>query len=113
MSIKDKYAIVGLGYTSQGQIPNRTTLSFHVEAITNAINDAGLKREEIDGLICYRHFPPADGELHVTPYVVAQHVGLQPKVLSQEANCARSQLLNALGWLETGLCNYVVISYAL
>jgi len=112
MSIKDKYAIVGLGYTSQGQIPNRTTLSFHVEAITNAINDAGLKREEIDGLICYRHFPPADGELDVTPYVVAQHVGLQPKVLSQEANCARSQLLNALGWLETGLCNYVVISYA-
>jgi acetyl-CoA acetyltransferase len=112
MTIKDKYAIVGVGYTPQGRIANRTALSFHAEAISNAIKDAGLKREDIDGLICYRHFPSVDGEPDVTPYLVAQHVGLTPRVISQEANCARSQLLNALGWLEIGLCNYVVISYA-
>jgi acetyl-CoA acetyltransferase len=112
VSLKDKYAIVGVGYTSQGRVPNRTALSFHVEAISNAIKDAGIKRADIDGLICYRHFPSLNGEPDVTPYLVAQHVGLVPKVMSQEANCARSQLLNALGWLEAGLCNYVVISYA-
>ena len=112
MSLKDKYAIVGIGYTPQGRIPNRTALSFHVEACANAIKDAGLKREDIDGLICYRYFPPAPGEAEVTPYLVAQQLGLSPKALSQEANCARTQLLNALGWLEAGLCHYVVISYA-
>lgn len=112
MILKDKYAIVGVGYTPQGRVANRTALSFHVEAISNAIKDAGLKRGDIDGLICYRHFPSFNGEPDVTPYLVAQHVGLTPKVMSQEANCARSQLLNALGWLEAGLCNYVVISYA-
>ncbi len=112
MNLKDKYAIVGLGFTPQGRVPDRTALSFHVEAISNAIKDAGLERGDVDGLICYRHFPSFSGEPDVTPYLVAQQVGLAPKVMSQEANCARSQLLNALGWLEAGLCNYVVISYA-
>ncbi len=42
MNLKDKYAIVGWGYTPQGHVPDRTALSFHVEAISNAIKDAGL-----------------------------------------------------------------------
>jgi 3-oxoacyl-[acyl-carrier-protein] synthase III len=86
MSLKDKYAVVGVGYTSQGRIPNRTSLSFHVEACANAIKDAGLSREDIDGLICYRPFPSPENEVDVTPYLVAQHLGLNPRYLSQDAN---------------------------
>ena len=111
MSLKDKYAIVGVGYAPQGRVPNRTALSFHVEACANAIKDAGLKREDIDGLIVYRHFQPSPGEAEVTPYLLAQQLGLTPKVLSQEANCARSHLYHALSMLEAGLCKYVVVSY--
>jgi acetyl-CoA acetyltransferase len=112
MSLKDKYAIVGIGYTDQGRVPARTALSFYAEACANAIKDAGLRREDIDGLICYRHFQPAPDEREVTPYIAAQRLGLAPKYLSQEANCARSHLHHALGVLEAGLCNYVVIAYA-
>jgi len=112
MSLKDKYAIVGVGYTPQGRIPGRTALSFYVESCVNAIKDAGLTKEDIDGLICYRCFPPPPDEAEVTSYLVAQQLGISPKALSQEATCARGQLLNALGWLEAGLCNYVIISYA-
>ena len=86
MSLKDRYAIVGVGYTPQGRVPGRTALSFHLEASANAIVDAGLNREDIDGLICYRHFPPASGEPDVTPYLVAQQLGLSPTHLSQDAN---------------------------
>jgi acetyl-CoA acetyltransferase len=86
MSLKDKYAIVGVGYTPQGKVPDRTALSFHLEACANAIKDAGLEREDVDGLVCYRHFSPAAGEKDVTPYVVAQHLGLKPTYLSQDAN---------------------------
>jgi 3-oxoacyl-[acyl-carrier-protein] synthase III len=86
MGLKDKYAIVGVGYTPQGVVPERTTLSFHLEAAANAIADAGLKREDIDGLICYRHFPPSTGEKDVPPYLVAQHLGLEPTFLAQDAN---------------------------
>lgn len=104
-------AVVGVGYTPQGRVPGRTMLSFHVEAAARAIADAGLTGKDIDGLICYRHFPAATGEPDVTPYLVAEHLGISPTYLSQEANCARSHLLHAIGALEAGECNYVVISY--
>jgi 3-oxoacyl-[acyl-carrier-protein] synthase III len=55
---KDKYAIVGVGYTPQGRVPGRTSLSFHLEASANAIKDAGLNKNDVDGLICYRTSPP-------------------------------------------------------
>lgn len=86
MSLKDKYAIVGVGYTPQGRVPDRTTLSFHLEACANAIEDAGLRSQDIDGLIVYRHFIPPTGEPDVTPYLVAQHLGLSPSYMTQDAN---------------------------
>jgi len=66
MRMKDKYAIAGIGMTAQGAVPGRTSLSFHLEACANAIKDAGVPKDEIDGLICYRQFPPAsnEGPLH-------------------------------------------------
>jgi acetyl-CoA acetyltransferase len=112
MNIKDRYAIVGIGYTPQGRISDRTALSFYLEACANAIADAGLERKDIDGLMCYRQFSQMPGEEEVTSYQVAQHLGLSPKVLSQEANCVRSHLHHAIGVLEAGLCNYVVLCYA-
>lgn len=111
MSLKDKYAIVGIGYTPQGRLPGRTSLGFHLEACANAIADAGLKKDDIDGLICYRAFPGTSNEGAVTPYLVAQRLGISPTYMSQDANCSRSHLQHAIGALEAGFCNYVVISY--
>lgn len=112
MNFKDRYAIVGIGYTPQGRVPDRTALSFYLEACANAIMDAGLERKDIDGLMCYRQFPQRPDEEEVTSYLVAQQLGLRPNVLSQEATCARSHFHHAIGVLEAGLCNYVVLSYA-
>jgi 3-oxoacyl-[acyl-carrier-protein] synthase III len=86
MSSRNEFAIAGIGYTLQGRIPGRTALSFHLEACANAIKDAGLKREDIDGLICYRAFSPASNEGAVTPYLVSQYLGLSPTYMSQDAN---------------------------
>lgn len=110
--LKDRYAIVGVGYTPQGRVPGRTTISFHLEACANAIRDAGLRKEDIDGLILYRYFPTPSGEFHASAYQVAHRLGITPNGLSQEADCCRSHIFKAMGWLEMGLCKYVVISYA-
>ncbi len=85
-NLRDKYAVAGVGYTPQGKVPGRTSLSFHLEACKNAIQDAGLKPGDIDGLICYRHFPPSKGEQDVTPYLLAEHLGLSPGYVFQDAN---------------------------
>jgi len=84
--IKDKYAIVGVGYTPQGRIPGRTSLSFHLEASASAIKDAGLSKDDVDGFICYRHFPAASDENDLTPNLIAQHLGISPIDMSQDAN---------------------------
>lgn len=86
MDEKKTYAIVGVGYTPQGRVPGRTALSFHLEACANAIADAGLTKDDIDGLICYRHFAAAANENDLAPYLVAQHLGIAPNYLSQDAN---------------------------
>lgn len=86
MGLKDKYAVVGVGYTPQGRVPHRTSLSFHLEAVANAIADAGLRKADIDGLIAYRHFPACPGEPDLTPQLLAQHLGITPTYLSQDAN---------------------------
>ena len=107
----DKFAIVGVGYTPQGKVPGRTALSFHLEACANAIADAGIKKDEVDGLLMYRHLNPLGNDHDVSGFLVAQHLGLQPKVLGQETYCYRTWLTQALGLLEMGICSYVLVSY--
>src|SRR5689334_4849419 len=48
--MKDKVAIVGLGATKYGRDVRRTITSLGLEAAVNAIQDAGLKKEDIDGI---------------------------------------------------------------
>lgn len=109
--LKDQYAIVGVGYTPQGKVPDRTALSFHVEACLNAVRDAGLTKEDIDGLLLYRYFEPVGGDRDITAFTVAEQLGIRPTVLSQEHYCTRSWLMHAIGLLECGFCRYVVVSY--
>ena len=70
----------------RARCPSRTSLSFHLEAVANAIEDAGLKKDDLDGLIAYRHFPACAGEPDLTPQLFAQQLGLTPAYLSQDAN---------------------------
>lgn len=87
-------------------------MSFYLEAGRNAIADAGLKKEAIDGLILYRQFPPVSGEEEIASYDVAHLLGLSPTYLSQEANCARTHLHHAISAIEAGLCKTVLVCYA-
>ncbi len=51
MSLKDKCAIVGVGYTPQGKLPDWTVRGLFHEAAKNAIADAGLNPKDIDGIL--------------------------------------------------------------
>ncbi len=49
-AFRDKTAVAGVGLTL-GKIPERTSLSLAIEAFKLALDDSGLKREDVDGLI--------------------------------------------------------------
>ena len=106
--LKNKIAIVGVGYTAQGKIEGRTAVSFHCEAIRNALADAGIEKQDIDALLLYRHFDAIGGDYDVTAFTVAEQLGIRPAVVSQETYCTRSWLYYCIGLLETGLAKYIV-----
>src|SRR2546423_14088374 len=53
LALKDKTAIVGVGHTEYSRDSGRSEMSLAVEAIRNAIADAGLKPADIDGIAKY------------------------------------------------------------
>ena len=108
--MKDKTALVGVGYTPQGKVPGRNSLSFHVEAARNAIEDAGLKIEHVDGLL----IQPPMGDPSVTAVLVAQHLGLRVRFLAQQDSFGASaacQAQHAAWAVAHGYANYVVCTY--
>jgi acetyl-CoA acetyltransferase len=50
-ALRDQTAIVGVGITPQGKVPGCTNLSLQIDAFKRALDDAGLRKEQIDGLL--------------------------------------------------------------
>src|SRR6478672_7613988 len=60
--IKDKTAIVGIGWTAFSRNSGVTTLTLAAEASLKAIADAGLQVQDIDGVVSFYHRQP-DGQM--------------------------------------------------
>ncbi len=109
-SMKDKAAIVGVGYTPQGRVPGRSTLSFHVEAAKNAIEDAGLKFSEVDGLLVQPSLPGDP----ITAPAIANALGLRVRFIALQdvfGSSAGCQAQHAAWAVAHGMANYVVCTY--
>src|SRR5262245_53947589 len=98
--------IVGVDESDEiGVLPGKSMLSLHLEAITNAVRDAGLKPGDVDGIFTAgQHSPALIGEaLGVTPrYVDGTSVGGTSFIIMVE---------HAVAALHHGLCDVAVISH--
>jgi acetyl-CoA acetyltransferase len=93
----------GVGLTPFGKRDGSTTLSLMSEAAQAALDDAGLKRGEIDGLLC--------GYSTTMPHIMlatvfAEHFGLQPSY------CHAVQVGGATGMAMAMLAHQLVTSGA-
>ena len=52
-TLKDKYAISGIGQTDYSKNSGTTVLNLAHEACRNALDDAGMAAGEIDGLVSF------------------------------------------------------------
>ena len=52
--LRDKYAIVGVGETTYTRGSGKTTRALATWAVRNAVQDAGLKLSDIDGMLSYQ-----------------------------------------------------------
>jgi len=98
--------IVGVDESDEiGILPNTSQLSLHLQAITNAVKDAGLKVKDVDGIFTAgQHSPSLLGEaLGVNPrYVDGTTVG----------GCSFIMMVgHAVAALHHGLCDVAVVSH--
>jgi len=76
--IKDRAAIVGAGNSQYGRRLMRSPIDLAADAIANALDDAGFRRDELDGMIVSFGTPiGADGDS------IAQVLGLKLRAANQ------------------------------
>ena len=100
---RDRCAIAGLGITTQGKLPHLSVRQIANWAITLAIDDAGIKRSDIDGFLYYPENYPAIADCH--------YYGLTPKVhLGMETGGATANVMvmTACNLITSGLASTVL-----
>ena len=101
-------AIVGVGLSGLPSAPERTAMEILAEAVHRALDDAGLKLGDIDGLF-------TGSSYHFLPSLsVAEYLGLKPKFQDTTMVGGSSfvgHLLNAALALHVGLCDVALICY--
>ena len=106
--LKDKYAIVGIGQSRIGKVPELSDYGLQLTAVKNALDDAGLKKQDIDGLITHSHLL---GAVRVHHQRVAERLGINTDFgLSVSSGGATSGLMVqvAIAAIEAGFCTTVL-----
>jgi len=79
---KKKVVIAGVGETEQGKIPDKSSFHFLSEASKLAIEDAGIKKDDVDGLVTA--FSLVEHTfMHCTTF--ADYFGMNPRFFSSVA----------------------------
>src|SRR2546429_4070506 len=78
--LRGRYAIAGVGLSRFGKLPGTSTMGFTLEAARCAIEDCGVARDAIDGVLAL--MPAMMGEQHGWASRVAAFLGLTPSFCS-------------------------------
>ena len=106
--LRDKYAIVGTGKSRLGQV-GVNSLALLEEAIKNALDEAGLAKKDVDGLVVRG----AD-DIYAFHQLAAARLGIDVNFSTSLDNGGASQILAiilAIMAIEAGLATTVVCGY--
>ncbi|HEY1968305.1 MAG TPA: hypothetical protein VGH89_10185, partial [Pseudonocardia sp.] len=107
-------AFMGVGFSTVDRNPRRSALGYAMDAALNAINDAGLRREDIDGYVGSPSAPTpgaphADGADEVSMYLLARGLGLTGLGwIADVAGMPVAMAVSAASALRAGDCRYVL-----
>ncbi|HUE38923.1 MAG TPA: thiolase family protein [Candidatus Binatia bacterium] len=112
-SLKGRYAIVGLGLTEMGRVYD-SAMGFAVEAVRRALDDAGLARQDLDGLCLNPGL--AWGEAAMGSFALQQALGLRDLGYSTTMNIggatAAAMVQHAVMAIEAGLATTVACVFS-
>jgi acetyl-CoA acetyltransferase len=120
MSIAKRHsaAFVGFGESRVFRGPDVPLGGLAVEASLAAIKDAGLKLNQIDGVVCTPDAPfsrgkSADGTEFVSSSYMVKALGVDPRWTADVPGTIANSTLAAIRAVESGACNYALLFRAL
>ncbi|HYD48489.1 MAG TPA: thiolase family protein [Terriglobales bacterium] len=114
MSLAGRAAIAGLGITEQGKVYDRNQVGFAIEAVRLALDDAGLQRSDLDGLLLNPGLSWNDGGMG--SFQLQQAMGLRHLQLSATMNAGGAtaciMIQHAAQAIAAGLCSTVACVFS-
>ena len=106
--LRAKIAVAGIGYAGLGASPGWSALELMARATHVALDDAGLRLDEIDGLCCgtFYHFFPT--------LTAAEYLGIRPSWSNADmvgGSSFQSYVMQAAAAIQAGLCSTVLVAY--
>lgn len=74
-SLRGKVAVIGIGLSAVGKVPGRSPLSLAAEAARNALADAGIAKNEVDGVLSSHAFA---SPFHRFSVAFSEYFGIGP-----------------------------------
>ncbi len=108
--LRDKYAIVGVGETTYTRGSGMTTRALGTWAVRNAMQDAGLKNTDIDGMLSYQ------GVDSTFAPMIAGDLGIRLNFYMDVfggGSSTEALIGIAIGVIEAGMCKTVAIFRAM
>jgi len=104
--LRNSVCIVGVDESDElGTLPNKSQLTLHVEAVRNAVRDAGLKIGDVDGVFTAGQHSPA---------TIGEALGIVPRYVDGTTVGGCSFIImvgHALLALHHGLCDVAVVCH--
>lgn len=110
--MRARYVIAGIGHTRYGKL-GLDSVTLNAMACGEALRDAGIEKERVDGL--FLKVPTSAAKEILYGQKVAEAVGIQPRWGGawDQGGAANIALINmAMMAIETGQCEVALVSYA-
>src|SRR5438477_566678 len=104
-----RVAIVGVAESDYGRVPNMTEMQLHAQAIWRALDDSGLRKNDIDAVFCSSH------SLGMPTVMLCEYLQLFPQytdTTSIGGSAFEAHLNHAVAAIRAGKCDVALITYA-
>jgi acetyl-CoA acetyltransferase len=109
-TLRGRTAIVGAGLSATGRVPGRSPLRLAADASLAALDDAGLRRDQIDGVLAC---PAFASPFHRFSVALSEYLGIQPTFSNtlQVSGATASTMFNlAAAAIAGGLAETILIA---
>tara|TARA_R110000751_G_scaffold271365_2_gene371305 strand:- start:147010 stop:148134 length:1125 start_codon:yes stop_codon:yes gene_type:complete len=110
--MRGNVVIAGIGHTNFGRHEGRSTYSLNAEATRNALQDAGIEKDRVDGL--FVKFPTSNFEF-MYGQKLAESMGITPRIggVWDQGGAANASLIGFASMaIEAGQCDVAVVTFA-